>query len=341
MSTLSEEGRMIGDVADRLLRDIAPDTDGGASWHLLVEAGLPLMMVAQDHGGFGLSAWDGCAIVKATGAFATPLPLAETIIANWLLSDSGLLPAAGTATLADGHVELRRRADGWHVEGTLRRVPWGGRAEVVAMARCDGHFRLVKLLGLAGERIAEGASIAGEPCDDVRVAMAIDDVFVGNRELDHDWLRRAGAVMRSVQMAGAIETILDMTVLHVKERVQFGRPIGGFQAVQHQVAIVAAETAAAAVAADMAVDALADGLEWRAIAAAKVRIGDAAGRIATIAHQLHGAIGFTEEFRLHRFVRRLWAWRAAFGNEASWALELGRDLSPSGGDGLWPALTDI
>lgn len=339
MSNISEEGRMIGDVAERLLRDIV--TDDGAGWPLLTEAGLPLMMVAQDHGGFGLSAHDAGAIVKATGAFATPLPLAETIVANGLLSESGLLPAADTASLADDVVELRRHAEGWHVEGALHRVPWGGRAEVAAIARSDDGFRLVKLIGLADRRTAEGTSLAGDPRDDFRISMPIDDAFVGDRLVDPDLLHRAGAAMRSIQMAGAMETILDMTVAHVKERVQFGRPLGGFQAVQHQVAILASETAAASVAADMAIDALADGLDRQAIAAAKIRTGEAAGRAASIAHQLHGAIGFTEEFRLHRFVRRLWAWRSEFGTESAWALDLGRGLAAAGGDGLWPTLTEI
>jgi acyl-CoA dehydrogenase len=339
MSMLSEEGRMIGEVADRLLRDIV--ADDGTGWPLLVEAGLPLMMVAPDHGGFGLSAHDAGAIVKASGAFATPLPLAETIVANWLLSGSGLLPAADVASLADDVVDLRRQAEGWHVEGLLRRVPWGGRGEVAALARCEDGFRLVKLVGLADRRVAEGTSLAGDPRDDFRISMAIDDSFVGDRLLDADTLRRVGAAMRAIQMAGAMETILDMTVTHVKERVQFGRPLGAFQAVQHQVAILASETAAASVAADMAIDALADDLDGRAIAAAKVRVGEAAGRAASIAHQLHGAIGFTEEFRLHRFVRRLWAWRSEFGTESAWALELGRGLAAAGGDGLWPALTEI
>ncbi|KMO27369.1 hypothetical protein VQ03_30580 [Methylobacterium tarhaniae] len=76
-----------------------------------------------------------------------------------------------------------------------------------------------------------------------------------------------------------------------------------------------------------------------AVAAAKVRAGEAAGQAAAIAHQVHGAIGFTEEHRLHLYTGRLRAWRDAFGREAEWAQVLGRHLIAAGPEGLWPAIT--
>ncbi len=84
----------------------------------------------------------------------------------------------------------------------------------------------------------------------------------------------------------------------------------------------------------------ADGPSARFSAAvAKVRAGEAATRATGIAHQVHGAIGFTQEHALHFATRRLWAWRAQFGSDAWWAAELGRSAIAAGGSGFWTALT--
>ena len=123
------------------------------------------------------------------------------------------------------------------------------------------------------------------------------------------------------------------------ERVQFGRPIGKFQAVQQQVASLAAQAACAGASADAAVAAAERGDATFEIACAKARVGEAAGVAAAIAHQVHGAMGFTREHRLHRFTRRLWAWREEFGDEAYWWRWLGRIALAKHGDGLWPYLT--
>lgn len=122
---------------------------------------------------------------------------------------------------------------------------------------------------------------------------------------------------------------------HANERVQFGRPIAKFQAVQQQIAVLAANVAAAGAAADAAAH---DGSRF-AIAAAKARIGEAASLACAIAHQVHGAMGFTREHALHRFTTRLWAWREEFGDETYWWDWLGRDAARHGGSGLWPFVT--
>ena len=80
---------------------------------------------------------------------------------------------------------------------------------------------------------------------------------------------------------------------------------------------------------------------FQAIASAKVRCGEAANRGAAIAHQVHGAMGFTQEHRLHQFTRRLWSWRDEFGQESEWAIRLGRMVAAAGADKLWPSLTAL
>jgi acyl-CoA dehydrogenase len=128
-------------------------------------------------------------------------------------------------------------------------------------------------------------------------------------------------------------------VQYAGERVQFGRPIGRFQAVQQNLAVLAGQAAAATAAAEAAIEAAAQGLDALAIAAAKIRAGEAAGIGAAIAHQVHGAIGFTQEHSLHHATRRLWSWRDEFGSEAFWSRKLGATVAAAGADRLWQSIT--
>ena len=160
-----------------------------------------------------------------------------------------------------------------------------------------------------------------------------DIAFAERVLLPHPDDRERGALMRSIQMCGAMARVRDLAVTFAAERHQFGQPINRFQAVQHHLAELAAEAAAA--------DAMVAGVlarpTRRAVAAAKVVTGRAAGRVAALAHQIHGAIGFTQEHQLHRFTTRLWQWRDDFGTESDWAIDLGRSLA---GGNLWEAMTE-
>ena len=150
--------------------------------------------------------------------------------------------------------------------------------------------------------------------------------------------------MRAGQMAGALERCLEQSLRYAADRHQFGRPIAKFQAVQHNLAVLAGEVAAATTSADAAVSAIArhgieDDRTFLAVATAKIRGGQAAGAGAAIAHQVHGAMGFTREYSLQHRTRRLWAWRDEFGPETVWAIELGRHVAKRGGDALWATVT--
>jgi acyl-CoA dehydrogenase len=148
--------------------------------------------------------------------------------------------------------------------------------------------------------------------------------------------------VRAAQMSGALQAILERSVAYANERVAFERPIAKFQAIQHGLARLAGESAAALAAAGSAAEAIASGCAGDAllleIAAAKIRAGEAAGEGAAIAHQVHGAIGFSREHALHRFTQRLWAWRDDFGAETAWAVRLGSLVAARGADALWPML---
>jgi acyl-CoA dehydrogenase len=144
-----------------------------------------------------------------------------------------------------------------------------------------------------------------------------------------------------MQTAGALETILSLSVAYANERIAFGKPIGKFQAVQQNLARLAGEVAAALAVSGSAADTLAqndsfDEAAFLEATSAKIRCAEAAAEGAAIAHQVFGAIGFTNEHVLHRFTLRMLAWRDDFGNESYWANELGRRVAQRGADEFWP-----
>jgi acyl-CoA dehydrogenase len=155
-----------------------------------------------------------------------------------------------------------------------------------------------------------------------------------------------GALARCMAMVGALESVLAQSVQYAGERVQFGKPIGRNQAIQHALAqlagdVVAARMATLAAAADApAAHGRDAGAALFSVAVAKVRCGEAATRATGTAHQVHGAIGFTHEHALHFATRRLWAWREEFGSDADWARDLGRAAVRRRAAGFWPGITD-
>ena len=152
-----------------------------------------------------------------------------------------------------------------------------------------------------------------------------------------------GATLRSLQIAGALEAMLDISVRYSNERVAFEKKISKFQAIQHSLAKLAGEVAAAVTAAGSAADAIAhstsfDDAVFFEAASAKIRCAEAAEKGTAIAHQVHGAIGFSMEHILHRYTLRALSWRDDFGHESYWATELGKFVAARGADDLWPLI---
>jgi acyl-CoA dehydrogenase len=148
-----------------------------------------------------------------------------------------------------------------------------------------------------------------------------------------------GAFLRTAQIAGALDAALAASIAYANDRVQFGKPISKFQTVQQNLAIFATEAAAVNSAGQAAARAADAGDASFEFAAAKLRANAAAGQGAALAHQVHGAIGFTQEHPLHRLTRRLVGWRSEFGGDRFWAQRLGRRVANLGPEGLWPELT--
>jgi acyl-CoA dehydrogenase len=350
---MTELGALLGPTVTRLFTDLVTkelieSAEKGAwpdkLWRAVEEGGLTLPLVPEAAGGAGGTWLDAYLVVRAAGKHNAPVPLAETIVAGWLLAQAGLEVPLGPLTLAPVHEDERltlARANGsWRLSGTVSRVPWGAVAgHVVALAEADGA-PMVALVRQGAGRVTADRNLALEPRDTLAFegAPVVAAAPAGDR-IGTDVIAVHGALIRAAQMAGAVESLLEQSVRYVTERKQFGRPIGSFQAIQHNLAIVAGHVAAAGIAAEHAFRAADRGDPAFEVAAAKVRAGEAAGVCAGLAHQAHGAIGFTYEHSLHFSTRRLWSWRAEFGSESRWAVRLGQRVAARGADQLWSDLT--
>jgi acyl-CoA dehydrogenase len=120
--------------------------------------------------------------------------------------------------------------------------------------------------------------------------------------------------------------VFTRTLQYANERNQFGRPIGKFQAIQHQLSVISEHTFAARMAAQIGCHASGGVPDRMRVAVAKARTSEAALEVAALSHSIHGAIGFTEEFDLQLYTRRLHAWRQSAGSESYWHGVLGEEL---------------
>jgi acyl-CoA dehydrogenase len=338
-------GRIFTDLVTKDLLESAERGDWPADlWRALEENGVTVPLVPEAKGGAGLGWRDAHVILELAGRHAVPVPLAETIVASWLLAGAGLDVPEGPLTIAPARtgesLRLSRADRGWRLSGTAARVPWGATARhVVTVEAVDGHVMVARVAGGRATASAD-RNVALEPRDTLTFqGTPVDAVAPAAPGLPAGAVWIYGALVRATQMAGALESLLAQSVRYATERKQFGRPIGAFQAIQHQLAILAGHTAAAGMAAASACRAAERGDPTFEVAAAKVRVGEAAGVACSIAHQTHGAIGFTYEHSLHFSTRRLWSWRAEFGAESVWAAELGRRAAARGADHLWADLT--
>lgn len=349
---MTDSDNIIFDTASRIFDDLStPEVINAAEegtwpvelWQAISESGLTLTWVPEESGGVGASMLEGFAVIKAAGGAALPVPLAETLFAGWLLAQGGLQVSGEAASVAIGELSL----DGDVLSGSAAVVP-GARhtQDLVALVR-DGDKQRIVRVATAKCALDQGTNLAGEAWDSVSFeGVSVEDKADAPAGLSVDRVQALGALIRCVQAAGAMATALELTIEYSMDRVQFGRPIGKFQALQHSIAGFAGEVAAINAAADAAAEAVArvggvDEEAWVEIATAKVRLEQAVNNGAAAAHQVHGAIGFTYEHRLHHLTRRLWSWRDEYGSEVVWARRLGDVVLGWGKEQLWPRITAV
>lgn len=298
-------------------------------WEQLHGLGLTLVGIPEEAGGSGGGLEEAVLVARLAGRHALPVPLADTCLAGaWALAAAGHDVPSGPVAVVPG-LELA----GSRLRGRAVGVPWARGASTLA-AVASGQ---VVPLEVGEVTVVEGVNLAGEPLDVVEVS----DVDVSGRARTlpsgADAVAERGALARAALLVGALEQVLDLTCQYAVERQQFGRPIARFQAVQQSLALLAGEVQAARAALDLA----ARDPRRAHVAGAKLRAGDAAGAATEIAHQVHGAIGYTDEHQLHRFTTRIWSWRDEWGSEEEWAIELGRLACEAGADQLWAGLTGV
>ena len=294
-----------------------PDTLDEALWRNLEDTGLARLTSSQDAG-----PGEAAIVLSGLARHAAAVPIAETdLLAAWLAVKAGLPePDAGPLTVAIADAT----ETGGRISGTAREVPWPSATVVLAARTADAlHVALIE----AAAKI-EGHNLAGEPRGSVTFDVAVGDT----RTVDvgvADELTRRGAWARCTQIVGVLDAACGLTVAHTTGRVQFGRQLSKFQAVQHSLAAMAGEIERARAATALAVAAATDyGFDHPAtdyaVTAAKVAVGRAVPPVTTIAHQLHGAIGVTIEHRLWLATMRARSWVDEFGTTSQYARRLGR-----------------
>lgn len=330
---MSDELAIIGEMAARLFGELCTlpaiaAAEAGAwpddMWQAIEQAGLPLALVSDEGGGVGLGWIGAMTLVGLAGEHALPLPFVETMAAAWLLDRAGVAMRDGPLTFAI--------ADGDHVH----RVPWGRNAGVVVVGERGGESKLA-LIERDEVEWALATNMAGEPRDNATLVIA-EDRWIAS-PVSSAQAHQIGAALRTAQLAGAMRRAAALAVRYATERAQFGRTLSKFQAIQQSLAVLATQASVATAAADMAARALAAEAPVPAVAIAKARASEAAGVASAIAHQIHGAIGFTLEHELQLATRRLLSWRDEFGNETEHYGAFGAGIAAAGAERLWPIVT--
>jgi len=304
-----------------------------AAFAELAEHGWTRVGLPEDLGGHGGSLAEAAEVAEAASYHGAATPLADQVlIANAAAARLGMaLPEAATCVLpviTDA--------------GQGAAVPWASWATHLLVADRAGGTALVPA---CEARMTPGSNLSGLPSDLVELPGRVP----GSDGADAaELLMGLGALARSVQIAAALRRCQDLSVTHARQRRQFGKALADLPVIQHELAALAGETAAAEAASRAAITAVMaatantgppqpGGMPALAIATAKVRAGLAATRGARSAHQIHGAMGITREYELHVHTLSMWAWRDEYGAERDWAQRLGVTVR-SAPEGLWASL---
>jgi acyl-CoA dehydrogenase len=337
---MSADGYELQLVAEAA-HDILARARREAPWNPIHEGGWIGVGVSEEAGGQGGGLREAVAIAQAAGATAAPAPVIESILVGLVLAachgTEGLL-----AELSSGHHRaaliprvVRSDQSGCIVDHELQ-ARWGRDATLVVFiaALAEGGLGLA-VVPREELQLELGTTLAGEAWDRVRLPGNQLPAKIHELAMPLDGLVAAGGLLTAARMVGAMQTVTAMSVEYAGQREQFGRPISAFQAIAHLLVEQTGHTELAA-AALHAATARADGEHHTASAVARVTASVAAPHVTRIAHQVHGAIGVTQEHELHRYTLRLADWRDEVASTRWWMRRVGRLGLRS--DGWWDTL---
>jgi alkylation response protein AidB-like acyl-CoA dehydrogenase len=325
---------LLVETAARIFTNLADAENAGwsaAAWQTAADAGLPWLSLPESAGGPGGTLADALEVLYVAGRCSAPLPLAETgLLGGWLLSLVGHPLPAGPLTVAESTGLTLR---GGRLTGSADHVAWARCADAIVALLPDERGRLsVAIAPRDAAHISPGTNLAGEPRD--RVEFSDAAVTYASVDVDADELNRRTKLTRITLIAGALSAASELTQRYTAQRVQFGRPLDRFQAVQHHLVALAQQAALARMAMDVAASQREADVHAGAVIAAA-----AAAEGARAAHQAHGAMGMTREYPLQRLTRRLWSWRVEYlstRNDSRW---LGERVTARPADLLYPMIT--
>ncbi|MBB5160672.1 acyl-CoA dehydrogenase family protein [Mycobacterium sp. AZCC_0083] len=298
-----------------------PDRFDADLWRNLEDTGLARLTSTPD---MDAGPSELAVVLYGLARHAAAAPLAETdALAGWLGRQAGIELPDGPLTVAIADAET----GGAQISGTAHAVPWARACTTVLAVQGNGGLR-VGVLDASSSTLLEGHNLAGEPRDAIAFDVPADQLHAVNPSLAAE-LQIRGAWARCVQIVGALDAAAVLSVEHTRQRVQFGRPLSAFQSVQQSLAGMAGEIERARAAVELAVALAAEhGFDSPhtdyAVTVAKITVGRAVGPVATIAHQLHGAIGVTGEHPLWLFTLRAQSWVSDYGTTSHFARRLGR-----------------
>lgn len=331
-------------MIDRVGVDPETPTEGmtGAVWRELGDAGFTTVGVPEEAGGGGATLADALAVVTAAAQRGALTPVIEHgILAAWLAATAGhtLMSVTATAAVGDPASSIRRVDDTVLFDGTITDVAYVADADTLVVilppeSGTAGSSVAVVPMSATGVTVSPGTDLTGVSVGDVTF-VDVPVSFHDCSPVTLDEFLRRGALAYAAATAAAAAAVQDHTLRYASERTQFGRPLAKFQAVQQQLAQLAARTTMMNVAVDAAIAAHDAPDDARvATAAAKVVTAMSAHPVAAAGHQIHGAIGTTSEYSLGRFTTSLWSWRDRHGSEQFWAEDLASRILDEGAD-VW------
>jgi alkylation response protein AidB-like acyl-CoA dehydrogenase len=336
-----------------LVKEMAKDERGYPPelWRKMAELGWTGLMFPEEYGGSGGSLLDLAVLLEEMGRACLPGPFFSTVVLGGLtLLEAGseeqkqeLLPKIADGSLLvtlaltepsarytpDAvHTRAVKRGEEYVISGTKLFVPDAHVADYLICVARTGRGKKpeagITLFLVDARSPGISCTLLKTIAGDKQCEVVLDKVVVPERNIlgrvGQGWkhiervLQQATAV-KCAEMLGGAQQVLEMTVAYAKERVQFGRPIGSFQAIQHHCANMATDVDGCRFITYLACWKLSEGMPAaKEVSMAKAWVSDAFRRVTALGHQVHGGVGFIEDHDMPLYFKRAKAWELMFGD---------------------------